>query len=390
MQKKIIALAVAGLASTAAFAQSNVTIYGVADGSFDVVKASGGTVSGSNIGTFTRASSNSSLIGFKGAEALGNGLTAVFQYESSVDFAGGAAFGGANRDSYVGVAGGFGTVALGNLTGPTRALGAALDVNSGATGIGANSGIIGKLANVGTAAGLGANGANSDFNLAATCARSGTCTSAFDSRWKNALAYISPNFGGASITAAYVSNENKSNDAANGTAKQVNTKGYDLGLNYKTGPIMAGLTYNWGTVGNTLGTKVGLVRLGGSYDFGMGTVRAMYDWAKAEDVASGGDALKQQDYGVGLTFKVGAAGNVIGQYYAAKSATGSLGSSNTGAKLFALGYEHSLSKRTMVKAVYSRLASDNKVAYDYGINAVGASDLGGTLQGIQVGVRHTF
>jgi len=31
MQKKIIALAIAGLASTAAFAQSNVTIYGRAD-----------------------------------------------------------------------------------------------------------------------------------------------------------------------------------------------------------------------------------------------------------------------------------------------------------------------------------------------------------------------
>lgn len=31
MQKKIIALAIAGLASTAVFAQSNVTIYGIAD-----------------------------------------------------------------------------------------------------------------------------------------------------------------------------------------------------------------------------------------------------------------------------------------------------------------------------------------------------------------------
>ena len=36
MQKKIVALAVAGL-STAAFAQTNVTIYGVADATFDVL-----------------------------------------------------------------------------------------------------------------------------------------------------------------------------------------------------------------------------------------------------------------------------------------------------------------------------------------------------------------
>jgi hypothetical protein len=54
---------------------------------------------------------------------------------------------GATRDSFVGVAGGFGTVVLGNLTGPTRALGGAVDVNSGATGIGANSALLGKLGN---------------------------------------------------------------------------------------------------------------------------------------------------------------------------------------------------------------------------------------------------
>lgn len=385
MQKKIIALAVAGLASTAAFAQSNVTIYGVADGSFDVVKASGGSNSGLNVGTMTRVSSNSSLIGFKGAEALGNGLTAVFQYEGSVDFAGGQAFGGANRDSYVGLAGGFGTVAMGNLTGPTRALGASVDVFTGATGIGANSGIIGKLGN----AAINSNGVNSDLTLGAPCARSATCASTFDSRWKNAVAYISPNFGGVTLTAAYVANENKSNDAASGTVAQKNTKGYDIGANYKNGPIMAGLTYNWGTVGNTVGTDVGLIRLAGSYDFGMGTVRALYDWAKAKDVAMGGDSLKQQDYGIGLTFKVGK-GNILGQYYAAKNTTGSLGANDTGAKLFALGYEHNLSKRTMVKAIYSRLASDSKVAYDYGVNAVGTGDFGATLQGVQVGLRHTF
>ena len=34
MQKKIIALAIAGLVSGAAFAQSNVTVYGIADMSY--------------------------------------------------------------------------------------------------------------------------------------------------------------------------------------------------------------------------------------------------------------------------------------------------------------------------------------------------------------------
>lgn len=68
MQKKLIALAVAGLASTGAFAQSNVTVYGVADATFDVVKIAGDA--NNELGNTTRVSSNSSYIGFKGATGL--------------------------------------------------------------------------------------------------------------------------------------------------------------------------------------------------------------------------------------------------------------------------------------------------------------------------------
>ena len=44
MQKKIIALAVAGLVSGAAFAQSNVTIYGVADVYYGNARGSFGAI----------------------------------------------------------------------------------------------------------------------------------------------------------------------------------------------------------------------------------------------------------------------------------------------------------------------------------------------------------
>jgi predicted porin len=165
MQKNLIALAVAGLASTGAFAQANVTVYGVADASFDVVRISGDA--NNELGNTTRVSTNSSVLGFKGAENLGNGLTAVFQYESSVGFDNGGAL-GASRDSYVGLAGGFGTVVLGNLTGPTRALGSAVDVNAGATGIGANTALIGKLGNNL----IGTTDATGGYAGGSTCARS--------------------------------------------------------------------------------------------------------------------------------------------------------------------------------------------------------------------------
>ena len=43
MQKKIIALAIAGLASLAAFAQTNVTVYGKIDMSYEHSSGTGGS-----------------------------------------------------------------------------------------------------------------------------------------------------------------------------------------------------------------------------------------------------------------------------------------------------------------------------------------------------------
>src|SRR5574343_2044061 len=104
MQKKIIALAVAGLASTAAFAQTNVTVYGIADLSQGAVRATGENSAHAGV---TRLDSNSSYIGFKGVEDLGNGLKAVFQFENNVSADTNSGLNGI-RDSFVGLAGGFG------------------------------------------------------------------------------------------------------------------------------------------------------------------------------------------------------------------------------------------------------------------------------------------
>ena len=387
MQKKLIALAVAGLASTGALAQANVTVYGVADASFDVVRISGDA--NNELGNTTRVSTNSSLLGFKGAESLGNGLTAVFQYESSVGFDNGGAL-GASRDSYVGLAGGFGTVVLGNLTGPTRALGSAVDVNAGATGIGANTALIGKLGNNL----LGTTDTSGNYAGGSTCARNSTCASIFDTRWKNAIAYVSPSFGGLNATVAYVANENK---ALNGLAA-ANTTGYDVGVKYANGPAMAAVTYNAVSVGNAADLKVSDLRVGGSYNFGMASVRALFDLARADNF--GGNKVTQAVYGFGATFNVTPASKLLGQVYVARDlkVNGS-SSDDTGAKLFEIGVEHSLSKRTMLKATYAMINNDKAATYDFGINAAGirtgalpggANAVGGTVSGLSFGLRHTF
>lgn len=434
MQKKLIALALASLAGSA-FAQSNVTIYGVMDATFDVVKRSGandlftngtsGVTSASlnnNNYSLNRVSYNSSYLGFKGAEDLGNGLKAVFQLEMQIDPAAAAAI-SANRDSFAGISSGFGTIVAGNLTGPTRALGNAVDVNSGATGIGANSGLLGKLGNNLTNLTVDGNG----MPGVTASARSQTQNSVFDTRFKNAIAYVSPNFSGFSGVAAYVANESKNNGGANGgnvaTDNRINTYGYDLGVNYNNGPIMAGITYNAVALKNGAATfvpgatatrpvtyagvalaglgsdiKTSDFRVGGAYDFGIVKISGIYDYVKLKsDVVS---SLSQKVWGVGASVPIGA-GRLLGQYYHANNLKDT---SDTGARLWEVGYEYSLSKRTIVKAVYARLDNDNNANYDFGINAVGngASSgvgstgnittvgMGSSVSGIQMGLRHSF
>ncbi|AJP49110.1 hypothetical protein PG1C_13060 [Rugosibacter aromaticivorans] len=408
MQKKLIALAIAGL-SSAAFAQTNVTIYGVADASFDVIRVSGGSGALSdNTPNFTRVSTNGSYIGFKGTENLGNGLNAIFQFESDAKFDNGGSL-STGRDSFVGLSGNFGKVLLGTLTAPTRALGARLDVNTG-EGIGSNTAILGKLGgglaygnlqktliNVGSIASV------TDYNLSG---RSNDTTSLFDSRHKNSIAYVSPSFSGFQASAVYMANENKSEGAAAFPFGPINTSAYDLGLTYDNGPIYIGGTYAELRVKNdnpipvllVVGglpsdTKVKEARLGGIYDFGMATIRGLYARTKVE---GGGTDVKQNVWGLGATYNVTANGRITAQYYRANDLDGTPTDDDTGAKFYTIGYEHSLSKRTMLKANYTYLKNDSMTStngnggYDFGYNSSGFAGDEIKVSGLQLGLRHAF
>ncbi len=149
MQKKIVALAVAGL-STAAFAQTNVTIYGVADVSVQGISASQSKSTTDAAGNVMALQSNSSLIGFKGTEDLGNGLKALFQAETGLDLvgnqkgndadaavsvsSGNGLFSSALRDSFVGLNSKYGTVQAGYISTPFRSSINSFAVEPGATG----------------------------------------------------------------------------------------------------------------------------------------------------------------------------------------------------------------------------------------------------------------
>ncbi|MBS1136460.1 MAG: hypothetical protein H6R11_414, partial [Proteobacteria bacterium] len=191
MQKKLIALAIAGLATAPAFAQTNVTIYGVADLTQEYVDGKGaqdiGPISGSSLDIQgrSRLTSNSSLLGFRGTEDLGNGLKAIFQFETGISADTGMGTTFSARDTFVGLTSGWGTLVGGNLTHPLRNMGAKVSMSPGATGIGFTA------ATYGTVLGI----------------KTGT-----DDRAANAVAYVTPALmGGLTFTAAYVNGENTRN-----------------------------------------------------------------------------------------------------------------------------------------------------------------------------------
>jgi predicted porin len=126
MQKKLLALAVAGaLVPAAAMAQSSVEIYGRFNLGFDTWKATGSAGgAATDFESRVRVVDGSSRLGFRINESLGGGLRAFGVMESgvNVDAGGTAGQGGqtnassgtfATRDSYVGLGGGWGDVRLG-------------------------------------------------------------------------------------------------------------------------------------------------------------------------------------------------------------------------------------------------------------------------------------
>jgi predicted porin len=93
VNRKLMAVAVASvLVAPAAFAQSgSVQLYGRLNGGLDYYKAPGATIGGAGAATDSsregrfRVFDNSSRVGVRGTEDLGNGLKAIFQIETGVN-----------------------------------------------------------------------------------------------------------------------------------------------------------------------------------------------------------------------------------------------------------------------------------------------------------------
>jgi len=346
MQKKLIALAIAGLASTAAFAQTNVTIYGVADASIS------GTTYLGKTGVQSAFKVNSGLlstsrIGFKGVEDLGNGLKALFvlEYGLAIDDNTGVGTGTAGRQQFVGLTGGFGTAVAGRLqtTG--------LDFSVAATALGGSTGL-GAAYNAG----------------------GGTLiTSA--SRANNAVAYISPSFGG--VTVAYNhARAPLANEYAVSTNETDNTANL-LSVSYANGPITAGAIYTKYVASQTnlVNDNIKEWGLRAGYDFKVVKLQALYQQQKADNAAVVGG--KDKKWAVSLSAPIGAKVGVIAEY-AALNVGSTTASDNV--KVGTLAATYSLSKRT---TAYAGMVAKRVQSTDLGAQGTDSNTYA-------MGLRHMF
>ena len=360
MKKSLIALAIASAVSApAAFAAtSNVDIYGVLNMSLNFVDPDAPGQESSN----PSITSTASRIGFKGAEDLGGGLSAIWQIESgfNADEQSGTL---ASRNTFLGLKGGWGTVLAGNHDTPMKMIGRKID-NFGDT-LGDDRNILGAV--------------SSGSNI-------------FDLRTKNTIAYVSPNFDGFNAAVAYVSDWNNTSSNSNDTVTNGNGSGLDnnnfdawsINGTYENGPLYIGAAYE-SHMSQYSNSDSDMWRINGSFDIAGFLLGASYE-------SIGGDvkSYNRDAYGLFASYKMGA-WNFKGNYL---NASDNDAYNNSGADQWTIGADYVLSKRTVVYGYYASVSNDNYAGYGLGAGA-GASDqtignAGSNPDSFGIGMRHSF
>ncbi|CAM3589055.1 porin [Polaromonas hydrogenivorans] len=309
MKKSLIALAVVA-ASGAAMAQSSVTLYGIADASFGVVK--NGTVTQTKIDSGLL---NTSRFGFKGTEDLGGGLKASFLLEQGFNVDNGASLEDSqdgqtklnqmfSRNAYVGLSGGFGEVRLGKVW-------SAFDEMKGASNAAWDSGL----------------SPNSGVFY-------GGAIGGYTYNPRNSAIYFTPNVSGFSGAASYSMGENKTATVNAGRVAALNVK-------YTGGPLYVGLGHQTERVNGSVPTKK-FTMLNATYDFGMATLQASVGRQSQND-------LKTRDWTLGATVPVSGLLSVSGGF---AGSTDNVAAGDIKRKGISLAAQYALSKRTFLYTGY--------------------------------------
>ncbi len=363
MNKKLVAVAIAGLlAAPLAQAQTaNVTLYGRVN--LDAEFVNGKQANGSNPNVY-RLGTNSSRFGIRGSEALGGGLTAIFQIESSINPAqsGGTL---AGRESFVGLQGGWGTFKMGRFLAPYD------DIHP----------IFGNVPTLTTSI-------LSTASLWAQGFAGQPQNGGFDDRIQNSLRYDTPNMSG--FTGAIQYGGYAPTPGANAHAGV-----WGGGVYYNNGPIQVGAAMEQHNSVRFSGRSDNAYSLAGGYDFGMFRLGAVYERLKYEQAV--GD-IKRNFWGLGATVNLGP-GQLYAFYGDAAKGTGSAADGSrvaglakgaaTDSQEYTVSYTYPLSKRTLTYAGFVKINNRANASYTFNINPY-TTAVGGKPGGAVFGMVHFF
>ncbi|PWV64512.1 porin [Plasticicumulans acidivorans] len=337
MDKKLIALAVAGALAATAAAHAETTLYGSA--------RAGVTYTDPDKGKSNWDVKNeSSRLGVKGSEDLGGGLKAIYTYEFGVNIDGNSSGNPFNqRLSYLGLTGGFGTVQLGRMwSAPYLFVGRLTDVFNSSSALDTSIG----------------------WNRLSSLTNDNTGTSGGGDRVSDVLAYITPNFSGFQAAGAVVMNGNGQNSSTN----REDIDAYDIAAGYTLGGFEVGASYrDFKALDYTQWTA------GAGYKFADFRVAATYS---ARD--NGSDNVNGSEVDPSVW-------DVIGEYTFGNNVVRAGYSSydhDTKADdtdVWKLGYQYNLSKRTRLWVEYAdqtNAGADKATQYD--------------TSWLSIGMRHDF
>jgi len=396
--KRITLATLATLAApAAALAQSNVQIYGTLNADFESVKATGS--SGTNFPSRNRVTSNSSNFGFRGTEDLGQGLRAFFQLESAVNFDNGTSSGfWASRNSGVGLQGGWGQVLLGQWDSPYKFSTSRIDP-TGNTGIAAYTGILGSTGSI--TAGQG----GSTFAERAS----------FDRRVQNVVQYWTPNWRGLTGRVAYGTGDTNVGSTATGVSEASNLRPalYAGSVAYEAGPLYATAAYERHKDFQPLNTLLGAAASSGKDDAWKGGIQ----YGFLNNTASIGGILEHLKYqaddinGLGALERKVTNWYLVGKYQAGPhamalsygqkgeeklSGAGFSNIADSKAKQISARYGYSLSKRTQLYAIATRISNEANAFQTFGNSPITPTTLfrdparGADPTGFGGGIIHTF
>jgi predicted porin len=353
--KKAVCIALGLAAGAGAHAQTNVTIYGIADAAF--VGESGG--SNGHQTKITSGAASASRIGFRGTEDLGNGMSAFFTLETGVKIDSGeldAANTIFNRQAFVGLKTQAGAVALGRQYAPYH-----LTLTSVADPFG--TGYAGTAKNL-----FPDNGTNV--------------------RTSNTVTYTSPTAGGVHAELAYSAGEQSELSAG---------RQFGGALDLARGSLRVRLAYNSKNtdvaatgVSHDLGRNI---LLGANYDLKWIKLYGAFGVDKGFNSATLGNA--NNPYG-GVKPTPSTDGREILLGFSAPVGPGTLMFStqrkddrthvNQDAHEWGIGYLYALSKRTGLYAAYAHIDNKNGAGYTVANN----TEPGTGNTGYNLGIRQTF